>query len=449
MKGFYLGESEILSEISFSEFLLRQAVKKEQLVERYVKRKGLTEEQALQRVDLVSEANPSGHYDIYTPWLVKLDIEGTANFPEDIDKIKEALTFFDQIKKKPIPIPKDIFQYKTFSDLAKAIEPYKQKGVPLSKREKQKLELEKGTKVVYDDGKYQVIEVSTEEAAHKLFRKEHWGIPTLEWCVKDPKYARQYLPKGPFYLVLKDGLPYALGHPGTGELRDVYDYTISMKMWTSEIGPILNKKLGQFYEGFPALLDPEEVDELFEKGENLDQLYKTQKLTQEQISKAIDRGEYLELLYENQNLSPENVEKALRKGEHLDVLYEYQVLSPEQIDKAIDLGQHLGILYEKQKLSPKNIFHAIEVGKELETLYSRQQLTPDLIDKALEKGIALPELVEHQKFSNENIFKAIEKGVNLRFLARYQSVPQDLVDRAIDEGRRDVLIILFHSRTDR
>jgi len=70
------------------------------------------------------------------------------------------------------------------------------------------------------------------------------------------------------------------------------------------------------------------IDKAIEKGDDLDNLYIYQKLTEAQIEKAF--------------------EKAIEKGECLDYLYKYQKLSEAQIDKAIERGKFLDVLYKYQ-----------------------------------------------------------------------------------------------------
>lgn len=183
-----------------------------------------------------NDADPTGERAVYTQWLINMDIAGKIAFPEDIEKVKEALTIFDRVKKLAnVNIPKDINQYKSYSELAKAIEPYE---TEISKGERERVKVRKGSKEIYNDGLYIVYWIDTPEASHDLCYK----FGAKNWCTKDVSYAKQYLTDGPLFMFLKDGKPYAQAHVESQSLMDKYDHPADEDLY-NELKPIL-KELG-------------------------------------------------------------------------------------------------------------------------------------------------------------------------------------------------------------
>jgi len=172
-------------------------------------------------IDQSNRADPTGALGVYTPWIVKQILLGNLIFPEDEEKVKEKLMFLEEAKKRRNKeIETDINKYKTYGDLAEIIE--KTKGKPLSKHHEIEIKEQKGEKIIYNDARITIIEVSTPEAAAK------WGKDT-EWCTKVPKVAVNYLRSGNLYVVLLDGRKFAQIHFPSKQMKDVRDVDIEIE----------------------------------------------------------------------------------------------------------------------------------------------------------------------------------------------------------------------------
>ena len=202
------------------------------LVKKYLKEKiYTTEQEAIDRINLLSQADSTGFKGDYIDWIVKLDINKTSIFPEDTDKIRDALIAFDKFKKLDKPIDKNIDSYATYGDLVKTLEPFKQEveeAVETKKeKERVKVEEEAGVNEVYNDGTYRVVKITTPEASAKVC----WGTGAVHWCVKDVKWAQQYLEKGPLYFMFKNDKPYIGLSESTGNIVNFEDDPISMEVY--------------------------------------------------------------------------------------------------------------------------------------------------------------------------------------------------------------------------
>lgn len=153
----------------------------------------------------------------FATWIIRMRINKSIRGDEDFDKVKERLEQFTKLKRTPrFTAPKDINQYKTFSDLAKTIDQF---ANVKSKGEEARVAVEQGvTKLGERDG-FICYLVTTPEAAAKLFRE-------TDWCVKDPKYFKNYADDGDknFYFIWHtDKTKWALAHFDSDQLRDSHD----------------------------------------------------------------------------------------------------------------------------------------------------------------------------------------------------------------------------------
>lgn len=157
----------------------------------------------------------------YTEWLAVLASQNKLIPQEDDVKLVELLTEYNEAKKKkdfPTEL-KNINQFKSFPELYRAISPYlKVKSI----REQEQEAILEGQKKVYDKDNIQVYEISNEEATSQLCKG-------TGWCVKDPKFAKDYLREGNLFLFIQNGIRTALLHPPRREFKDVSDAEISTK----------------------------------------------------------------------------------------------------------------------------------------------------------------------------------------------------------------------------
>jgi len=227
-------------------------------------KKGIKEEEAKKKVEEANTADPTGNKANYTQWIIKMLLNGKIRFPEDIDKVKETLVKFDKVKKNPnAKINKDIMSYKEYADLLKALEslaPEEEK----SKGERKRQEVMEGTKEVYKDDTYTVIELMNTKAGHNYCynRFEDGG----QWCFKDERWAQNYLDMGDnIFVIEKNDKPYLAFHLASRQLKDTYDYELSLddERW-AEVYPILKELTGVIVlelEDEIELVDEEEEPE--------------------------------------------------------------------------------------------------------------------------------------------------------------------------------------------
>ena len=202
------------------------------LVKRYLKEKiYTTEQEAIDRINMLSQADPTGSKGDYIDWIVKLDVNKTSIFPEDSDKIRDALTAFAKFKTLDKPIDRNVDSYATYGDLVKILEPFKEEVEEAveTKKEKERVKVEEGAGVedVFNDGTYRVVKITTPEASAKVC----WGTGAVHWCIKDVKWAQQYLEKGPLYFMFKNDEPYIGMSESTGNIVNFEDTPISMEMY--------------------------------------------------------------------------------------------------------------------------------------------------------------------------------------------------------------------------
>lgn len=166
-------------------------------------------------IEQVLQADPTPNKG-YSIWISKLALAGTVILPEDIDKLQEKITQFEELKKRGKIKGVDINQVKSYGELARIVE--KAMGEK-TKGETYRDNLVNGQQQLWTDGFWAVYRVTTPEACAKLFRG-------TEWCVKDHKHSEYYLADGPLTYVTKQGQPYALLHEANGDAKNVYDETI-------------------------------------------------------------------------------------------------------------------------------------------------------------------------------------------------------------------------------
>jgi hypothetical protein len=155
----------------------------------------------------------------YITWILRMLKNKIIRGEEDSEKVKERLTQFEELKKKP-QFPKDkkdINSYKTYGDLAETLDEFQ--GIK-TKAEIKKTLTEEGIQYIDSSSGeegvgYSLYIVTTSEAGAKHFRG-------TEWCVKDPKYFDgEYGP--PYYYFTLDGAQHTLVHLESDQVMDVQD----------------------------------------------------------------------------------------------------------------------------------------------------------------------------------------------------------------------------------
>ena len=181
----------------------------------------------------VVEYDPTGKKGKYAPWILKQKKRGA-----DLSTVGDALNDFSRLSKiKGFEGSPNINSYNSLDELLTVISNNKDLQSKTGEfKEKQRT----GAEMLGKEGSLAVIRISNPESAAKLCRK-------TEWCVKDPKYSKNYLKKGPLYMVTKDNKPYALIHLETTSAKDVADRTLSERT-AGEIKGVLEKYVPGFSE---------------------------------------------------------------------------------------------------------------------------------------------------------------------------------------------------------
>ena len=235
-----------------------------------------TPEKALEKVLYsLADADPTAEKDRgnYIPWIARQVATGNIKLPEDVDKVKMRLSEFDKHKKaSKAEFPKDINQYKSFSDLAKTMNKHLGpedtgfSGSFLRSLAPSDYNVAKdGAEVVYqgkmpddgddnrnpakdgradpnakipghDDSGYSPRERYWDETGITPDYGDGWEVIKIkspeasailchgtDWCVKDPSWAIDYLKKGPFYMIANKGKQEALFHADSGQFMDPTD----------------------------------------------------------------------------------------------------------------------------------------------------------------------------------------------------------------------------------
>ncbi len=151
-------------------------------------------------------------------------------------------------------------------------------------------------------------------------------------------------------------------------------------------------------------LNDKQVDKSISEGKALDDLVRTQMLTDTQITRLIktrDGYEIFELYSKKGALKPEHIDLALSVNlTYISALYENQKMTPDQITKALD-----GLI-----INGKNVHISREV------LYASQKLNGEQVSKALEYEFSQQynknhkeQLFIHQSFFNYHVDYLVRK----------------------------------------
>lgn len=154
----------------------------------------------------------------YTQWLAQLATKDDITMGEDDSKIVETLKVYDSAKnKKDFPDElKNVFNFKSFNNFYSRVAPYL--GIKSVREKREESEME-GVELIYNQDGIQVYKITNIETSVKLCKGTNW-------CVKDPKYAANYLNEGPLYLFIKNGMKIALMHLPTHSFKNTDDNMI-------------------------------------------------------------------------------------------------------------------------------------------------------------------------------------------------------------------------------
>ena len=162
-------------------------------------------------------------------WMARQLNSGTILWPEDQNRLKNALESFWQIKKSP----RILSQYSANPDLStytmQALEALDDKVRGVVERPESLTMAPPNTKKIYDDGVYAILEAETPEAACSLAKG-------TKWCTSDPETALGYLKRGGLYIWFKNGQKFA--QSSGSQFMDLKDVAITAD---SVVGSIFHK----------------------------------------------------------------------------------------------------------------------------------------------------------------------------------------------------------------
>jgi len=136
-----------------------------------------------------SEVDPTNGK--YTAWIAKMAFKTKSIIlPEDAEKVHSTLTLFAKLSQTAAWTgEKDLNKYATYGAVAQAV-----RGAGPGKKQAVRTAVETGKTLINRSGDQTFWLVTTPEAAATNFRD-------TEWCVKDPKFFKQY---GPPFFYLED-----------------------------------------------------------------------------------------------------------------------------------------------------------------------------------------------------------------------------------------------------
>jgi len=164
--------------------------------------------------NVINPLDPTGIEANYTLWIILQLRNNQISLPEDEERVKQLLKYYDLNKKKVSGLPKDIY-FVDFNELENMINELKEKGEIREKSLREQYEeIKEGVKEIYNDGTYRILECTTPEAVVRFGRGS-------KWCTTDIEKAKEYLEYGPIYRIFVDGNPYAsLNYVGIIDVMD-------------------------------------------------------------------------------------------------------------------------------------------------------------------------------------------------------------------------------------
>jgi hypothetical protein len=181
----------------------------EQKIELLQKQFRLTPEQ----IEFCIQADPSPNQTDFVATIAKWLGRNLIKLPEDAPKLKQQLDLFNKLKKSPkFQGNKDIQSYMPES----LYETVKQNQEAVSKKEKVRQDVAKGSEIIVKDGDLTIYKVIDAAALMEL-------SGGTNWCTAHNKWSKQYLSEGPSYVFFKGGSAFAQLHPASDQLMNRTD----------------------------------------------------------------------------------------------------------------------------------------------------------------------------------------------------------------------------------
>jgi hypothetical protein len=196
-----------------------------------------------QIIQELSQIDPTGEKGAYLEWLVRRVSDGNIRWPEDQRRTQVALTTYANLKQSPRFLKEhgvnpDINKY-TLHDLEDIED--KILGRPLQTERQEGENRNPSAKLIYNQGGYKIIQVGgpgtdLEQASQALC----FYANNTRWCTDNDKTNREYLEKGPVYVIFHNGKKIAQAD-GKRQVMDTKDRDIEMNEKTLPLYKLLVK----------------------------------------------------------------------------------------------------------------------------------------------------------------------------------------------------------------
>ena len=209
-----------------------------------------------QSINQISLADPTSEKK-YIDWILNLKTKNSVRFPEDANKIKDTLTKFMNLSKKgKWEGSKNINDYKTYGELSQTIKDQEDVTTMQPIPKEQGGQHYEGMDKIKELGDLSLWRITDLETIVHLAKD-------TEWCVREESYAKEYLKKGPLYIIIQTVAgkhwsnlagdyeepdreePYVLIHFETAQIKNVLDDPINKKL-AQEIYPLIQNAFKQF-----------------------------------------------------------------------------------------------------------------------------------------------------------------------------------------------------------
>jgi len=206
------------------------------------KKPTLTPQEADQKVEEANIADPTGSLGVYTWWILKRFVDGNIILPEDIDRVRDTLDRFNQLRNRAdFRGERDINKYNTIQAMDAVLPslPHQMKEEVLLKTEKGKEEIMRGLRKLDEEGPFVLYEITTVEALLYVSSGFSNG-QYVRWCTKNYSDAVSYLHNGSLYMITRkdekeekgmlfEGRRYALTDPYYyQQLKNLDDIELSL-----------------------------------------------------------------------------------------------------------------------------------------------------------------------------------------------------------------------------
>lgn len=173
---------------------------------------------ALDVIEQLAKADPTGNNHKYLQWIVNMYVKGQFKL-EDVKRLQADVREFERVRSH-LEL-KDINQYKTLKDLYAVLDPLEGKEVISNKEADRQAEAkfyESGqAKLLHRSEGLKLIELHSTEASTFFGRGTKWCTAGNENNMFDTYYA-----KGPLYVIIKNGEKFQF-HFETAQFMDAQD----------------------------------------------------------------------------------------------------------------------------------------------------------------------------------------------------------------------------------